>query len=209
MIYYRIKKYLKRNGLRKTLRQLLIKALTSLKVHKYVLYCTDSPPASTVNMNGLTVLMFNDISSAETANFKDLCSYFTKEIFQPIAIKNFNKNATLWVLTNRNNETLGIVWSIVGNTVSSHFFPLSQNDAHLFSNEILLPHRGKGYNTILLNYVVSTLKEKNISRIHIETAVDNFAEQKSLNKTLFKEYAIASKFSFLGKQYTRWYTHRV
>ncbi len=206
MLYHRFKHFYKNNGFYKTLLQCINKAYCIFKIHKFLLYYTDEYKAIEFDSHKYSIKRYDAMPDIKDRNINELCKYFDKHIFLATAKQNFNKKSVLWILIdNSSNAPLGIIWSIRANTVSTHFFPLCSHDCHMFSNEILSHHRGKGYNTILLNYVIHKLKQEGISRIHIETATDNYAEQNSLKKTPFINYGVASKYHFFRQFYTIWY----
>jgi hypothetical protein len=115
----------------------------------------------------------------------------------------FDKGASVWFLKS-GGEILGFIWSIRKKPVLPYFFPLSNNDVHLFDNEIFIDYRGKGLNGILVSHVLNGLREGGFHSAYIETAIWNTQEQKSLSKIKFEKIGLARKIVLWNKVYVIW-----
>ena len=142
----------------------------------------------------------DEITNTELETF---LHYREEKWVKPHHKERFEKGATLWIV-NSGGKPCGFVWSVKGRTIGSHYFIFTENDTHLFDNEIFHDFRGQGINTYLLLSVLHRLKAGGTDRVHIETKVKNVPERFSLRKTPFIPYAVASKVRIPGHSIVCW-----
>jgi len=101
-------------------------------------------------------------------------------------------------------EFAGYGWTIYAETMESHYVPLGCNDVHLFDFHVFQEYRGKGINPALVKYILRTLAEEGKSRALIEVGEWNQAQLKSLRKTPFRSFGVASKYRIFGRNFVIW-----
>jgi ribosomal protein S18 acetylase RimI-like enzyme len=117
--------------------------------------------------------------------------------------KRFNKRACLWLLKSA-DVLAGYGWTLEGTTIEPYFFPLAQDDVHLFDFHVFPEYRGRGFNQLLVNYILADLTARKKRRAFIEAAEWNVAQLSSLRKTPFRQIAWARKSIILRRQIVSW-----
>jgi hypothetical protein len=115
----------------------------------------------------------------------------------------FSAGAKLWI-AKLDGAIVGFVWTMKGSTLRPYFFPMLEEDAHLFDNEIGTFHRGRGINPVFINHVLYELKNQGICRVFMETKVWNWSEIRSLQKTRLKRFCVATKYNLGRRSWTLW-----
>lgn len=124
-----------------------------------------------------------------------ICRYHMEE--------RFSQGALFW-LVEVDGRLAGYVWSSEGRTIRSHYFPLTNKDAHLFDNLIFEELRGQGINPVLINYVLTELTRNGLVRAFIETNITNTPEIRSLSKTGFQKFGLARKCHVGERNFVIW-----
>jgi GNAT superfamily N-acetyltransferase len=115
----------------------------------------------------------------------------------------FKLGSELW-LAKLHGELAGFGWTIRGRTIEPHFFPLQGDDLHLFDFYVFPEFRGRGVNVALVLEILKKAGGDGIQRAHIECAVWNKSQRRSLSKTPFCRYAEATKLCILGRPIVLW-----
>jgi ribosomal protein S18 acetylase RimI-like enzyme len=117
----------------------------------------------------------------------------------------FELGSELW-LAKVNGRVAGFGWTLVGKTVSPHYFTLGANEVHFFDFHVFPEYRGRGINIALIEKILTTLSAQPLSRAHIECAAWNHAQIRSLSKTPFHRQAEVIRITFLGRTIIIWLT---
>jgi len=117
----------------------------------------------------------------------------------------FELGSELWV-AKVNGRVAGFGWTLVGKTVSPHYFTLGANEVHFFDFHVFPEFRGRGINIALIEKILTALSTQPISRAHIECAAWNHAQIRSLSKTPFHRQAEVIRITFLGRSAIIWLT---
>lgn len=115
----------------------------------------------------------------------------------------FTRGASLWLLKVE-GRVAAYGWTIKKETIEPHFFPLGQNDAHLFDFFVFPEYRGRRLNPLLVNHILARLALENTSRAFIEAAEWNTAQLSSLGRTFFRKLGYARKLRILGRTVVVW-----
>ena len=60
----------------------------------------------------------------------------------------FDKGASLWLIKFE-DRLAGYGWTLQGRTIEPHYFPLGQDDVHLFDFHVFPKYRGRGLTLFL------------------------------------------------------------
>lgn len=119
-------------------------------------------------------------------------------------IDRFDAGSELW-LAKVNGGLAGFGWTIQGRSIKPHFFPLQSGDVHLFDFFVFPEYRGRGINVALVMEILTKLGAENVKRALIECASWNDAQLRSLNKTAFRRFGMATKVTILGHSIVIWH----
>lgn len=114
--------------------------------------------------------------------------------------KRFEEGATLW-LAKADGVVAGFGWSIIGKTVSAHFFSLKRDEIHLFDFHVFPEFRGRRINVGLVGHILAEVSMEPLSQAHIECAAWNYSQIRSLRRTPFHFIGNATKLK-LSKRRT-------
>ena len=199
-------KYYHQHGFIGTVGRIFREIWLVISKKRFVLYYVDLPISSTDKRtfpSNVQVLPKYNMEEINTDEMNVLASYRGIDVIKYHAKKRFDKGAILW-LAKIDGKTAGMIWSLRGRTMEPYYFFLTDNDVHLFDNEIFKDYRGGGINTVLIERVLLELKNMGAIRAFISTNLRNKAEQRSLGKTSFKKFALARKFHILNRDISIW-----
>lgn len=192
-IWLRGQAYWNRHGARKTILRALIGLRNALRYRRDVLFCHDLDRRSSGRAaRGFTLLRIQESRRLPEPLERRMGEFRAPKLLQKDLQRRFARGATLWCLL-RGQEWLGFTWSLRGAAMLPYYFPLSAEDAHLFDDFVFPEHRGHGYNTVLLTWVLGSLASQGLQRAYIETAEWNRAERRSLAKAGFRPLGLARK----------------
>ena len=123
-----------------------------------------------------------------------MLNYWNRDLRERQIQDRFRRGATVW-LVKKNGQLAGHGWTLTGATMEPHFFPLAENDVHLFDFVVFPEFRGQGANVALVNKILAVVASEGRSRAFIESALRNTAQLRSLNKTPFHKLGTARKVS--------------
>lgn len=157
---------------------------------------TAKPPWLQVQRVGSTTLDDNDR--------KRIVDVWNPEVCARQIVARFQAGAELW-LARAGGVLAGFGWSIRGLTMEPHFFPLSPDDVHLFDFFVFPEFRGRNINVALVWEILRMFGQEGAHRAHIECAMWNTPQIRSLSKTPFIKYAEASKLCLGGRPVVCWW----
>jgi ribosomal protein S18 acetylase RimI-like enzyme len=115
----------------------------------------------------------------------------------------FDQGASLWLIKSGENLA-GYGWTLRGSTIERHYFPLTQDDVHLFDFHVFPGYRGRGMNPLLVTHILDSLASECGFRAFIEAAEWNEAQLSSLRKTPFRRMGCARKSTILHRTIVCW-----
>ena len=113
----------------------------------------------------------------------------------------FARGASLW-LFEIDNDLAAYGWTLRGDTIEPHFFPLGSNDVHLFDFFVFPEYRGRRLNPALVNDILSELaiESRYQGRAFIDAADWNTPQLHSLKRMSFHQLGCARKYELGGGQ---------
>ncbi len=202
----RLIRYYRRNGVTRTIWEVLKKIKKALFTKPEILYFVDlvtrQRKAHTLPDN-FTIQCFRSEEEISSQDLNILFEHIGEKIVRYDVKERFGKGALLWLM--KVDGTLaGYIWSISGRTIRPHYFPLTDKDVSLFDNYIFEECRGQGINPQLINYVLDELQSEGLIRVFIETNKTNSSEIRSLAKTDFKIFGVARKYHAGKRRFVIW-----
>ena len=85
-----------------------------------------------------------------------------------------------------------------------HFFPLADNDVHLFDFYVFPEFRGRRVNPMLVSHILASLRREACGRAYIEAAEWNLAQLRSLAKLPLRRLGAARKSCLLRRTIVIW-----
>jgi RimJ/RimL family protein N-acetyltransferase len=187
----------------------IIKSLYRLITEKTYLYFISLSQLSDEKYDfpqNFTLLKINDFENISKEDLNPIINYLgdfshTKKIF----IKRFNKSAVLWIFK-IDSQVVGYIWSSRGFYIGGdYFFPILENDVFSFDIAVFPEYRGKGIAPLFHDKYFYELKKEGVERIFGGVKNWNISSLNYINKTSFKKFGLAKKFSFLSRTITVWY----
>ena len=204
--FTRFTRYYNSKGLSTTIRRIVQKFAESLFEKPYILFyadlagINDAEHSLPKNFNVTSYQNERDVPQKDLEAFFD---YLGEKMMRYYLKTRLHRGASLWVVK-VDGTPAGYLWSIRGDTIQPHYFPLTENDVNLFDDLIFEKFRGRGINPLFVNEVLCRLKHQSLTRAFIDTNVTNCPEIHSLAKTGFKQFATARKFRLGKRNFTTW-----
>lgn len=202
----RIVFFFRKNGLRSTIHRSWTAVQRIRHFGKMCLYECSLPMIEPGLDGGVIVERVVDGALAEEDRVRLLDSWDPDAKARQMADR-FAAGSELW-LARLNGILAGYGWTLQGRTVEPYFFPLQQQDVHLYDFFVYPEFRGQGVNIALVNRILCALDGGTVRRALIECAAWNASQLRSLAKTRFHFYAVASKWDFLGRTLVFWHSRR-
>ena len=133
-----------------------------------------------------------------------MTSVWNPKLVQQNMKERFDLGASLWLIKSE-GKLAGYGWTLSGSTVEPHYFPLGQDDIHLFDFHVFPQYRGRGINPLLVAHILSSLATEGMGRAFIETAEWNQSQLSSLlRKTPFRRLGVAKKWNIFDHIIVSW-----
>lgn len=202
----RLGDYYTRHGLVETIRQAGLAARRAFFSSRSVLFYCDlatqaAPPADLPGF--LKVERKKSAAELSPEEMQGMLSVWNPKLVQRNMKERFDLGASLWMIKSR-NKLAGYGWTLRGRTVEPHFFPLGQDDVHLFDFHVFPKYRGQGLNPSLVTYVLNSLTTDGAGHAFIEAAEWNQPQLSSLTKTSFRRLGKAGKFTIFRNTFVHW-----
>ncbi len=205
-VLQRIALFYRREGLLSTIKRIFTALHRSFFLGRMIVYSCPMPTEGIGLSDTANKIYFERATNAhlskdDYATVLDIGSI--EERSRDIAHR-FELGSELW-LAKVNGRVAGFGWTLVGKTVSPHYFTLRANEVHFFDFYVFPEYRGRGINIALIEKILTTLSTQPISRAHIDCAAWNHAQIRSLSKTPFHRQAEVIRVSFLGLSIIIWH----
>jgi ribosomal protein S18 acetylase RimI-like enzyme len=198
--------YCRRHGFRATLRRAGLAVRRSLFSSQHVLFYCDlpgqtSPPAALPNF--LKVERKESPAELTPQDLHEMTSFWNPKLAHRNIKQRFDQGASLWLIKSY-DRLAGYGWTLPGRTIEPHYFPLGQDDVHLFDFYVFSAYRGRGVNPLLVAEILHRLATDCGGRAFIEAAEWNEAQLSSLGKTPFCRLGSARKLTIFGCTIVCW-----
>ena len=119
-------------------------------------------------------------SSAELdpIDLEAMTGFWNSKLAQRNVKERFEKGASLWLIKSE-GRLAGYGWTLRGRTIQPHYFPIGQDDAHLFDFHVFPQHRRRGMNPFLVDHILRGLATEGVARALIEAAERNHPQLSS------------------------------
>ena len=202
----RLTEYLRRHGLAATVRRAGLAARRSIFAGRMVVFYCDLGAAKLRQVSIPTTVAVERIRSLtdfSEERFKEITAFWNPKLASRNIRERFGKGASLW-LVECEGRLVGYGWTLQGGTIEPYYFPLAQDDVHLFDFHVFPDYRGRGINPCLVSFILESLADNCHGRAFIEAAEWNEAQLSSLRKTSFRCLGAAKAFMIFGHTYVSW-----
>lgn len=201
----RVSSYVRRNGARSAMKRVRIGVRRASYAGKMVVFCCDLqqelPPAT--HAEPLTVECVHTLAELGSDRFRTMTAFWNPKLADRNIRERFSRGASLW-LAMAGDDLAGYGWTLQGATIEPYYFPLSQNDVHLFDFQVFPAFRGRGINPFLVTSILVALEREGHTRAFIEAAAWNDAQLASLRKTPFQLLGTVRSLTIAGHPLIRW-----
>lgn len=202
----RLRVYYARNGFWSTVRRAGLAAKRALFSSRSVLfYCDLSTQIAPLDdlPSFLRVERKNTAAELSPEDLQAMTSFWNPKLARRNIKERFEKGASLWLIR-FDGKLAGYGWTLRGRTIEPHYFPIGQDDAHLFDFHVFSQYRGRGMNPYLVTQILCNLATERVDRAFIEAAEWNRPQLLSLEKTPFHHLGYASKVTLFGRALVCW-----
>lgn len=202
----RLTSYYTRHGFGATIRRAGLALERTLFSNRMVLYYCDlakqaiAPASIPIPLN---VERLRRCSELTQQDLQEMTGFWNPKQTHRNILERFERGASLWLI--RSGDRLaGYGWTMQGNTIEPHYFPLTLDDVHLFDFHVFPQYRGQGLNPLLLKHILHSLTGECQGRAFIEAAEWNAAQLSSLRKTEFRCLGWARKSAIFHRTIVCW-----
>ena len=198
--------YYRRNGFVATIRRAALAARRALFSNRSVVFYCDLARQSAPRADLPSFLKVElKKSSAELSpeDLQAMTSFWNPKLAHRNMKERFDLRASLWLIKSH-DRLAGYGWTLQGRTMEPHYFPLGQDDVHLFDFHVFPQYRGRGMNPFLVTHILQSLAKVGAGRAFIEAAEWNQAQLSSLRKTPFRCLGRARKLTIFARTIVWW-----
>lgn len=202
----RLTVYCRRHGFVATIRRARLAAKRALFAGRMVVFYCDIDKRRLPQVSvpkGLTVERLTALSELSAEAWKEITRFWNPKLANRNIRERFGKGASLWLLRSE-DRLAGYGWTLQGRTIEPYYFPLAQDDIHLFDFHVFPDYRGRGMNPFLVGQILDGLATNGAGRAFIEAAEWNDAQLSSLRKTPFRCLCSVRCFTILGHTFVSW-----
>jgi len=198
--------YYRRRGFAATSRRAGLALRRTLFLNRMVLfYCDLSGQASRPADLPKSLKVERKRSNPEIIpqDFDQIVNVWNPKLARRNIEERFAQGASLWLIT-LEDSLAGYGWTLQGRTIEPHYFPLGEDDVHLFDFYVFPQYRGRGLNPLLVAGILRSLANDCGGRAFIEAAEWNQAQLSSLARTPFRRLGWARKMTLFGRTIVWW-----
>jgi ribosomal protein S18 acetylase RimI-like enzyme len=198
--------YYGRHGLRSTFRRTGLALKRMFLANRSVLfYCDLSTLSGAAEVLPASLNVERKTSAGELSSeeLSAMTSFWNPNLAHLNLQERFESGASLWLIRYE-GELAGYGWTLKGETIEPHYFPLASNDVHLFDFHVFTSYRGRNINPRLVTHVLHSLAAEKARRAFIEAAEWNSAQLSSLSKTPFCCLSRAKKLTIGHRTLVFW-----
>ena len=202
----RVRNYIRRHGTRATMRRFRVGVQRASHAGKMAVFCCDLQPLELPPMSHaepLTVERVNTLGELGADRFRTMTTFWSPKLADRNIRERFARGASLW-LAMAGDTLAGYGWTLQGATMEPYYFPLAQDDVHLFDFQIFPAFRGRGINPFLVTAILAGLAHEGRARAFIEAAAWNDAQLASLRKTPFRLLGTVRSLTIAGHPVVMW-----
>jgi len=205
-VIYRLAVFHRRHGFWATVKRTGLAVRRSLISHQTVLFYCDLQgkvlqPASLPN--SVEVQQKRSYSELTSRDRQEIINVWSPKLAERNINARFARGALLWLIS-VDNRLAGYGWSLQGGTIEPYYFPLGEDDVHLFDFYVFPQYRGRALNPALVATILHYLKVDQRRRVFIEAAEWNQPQLSSLGKTGFQCLGIATKLTIRKRTVVLW-----
>jgi ribosomal protein S18 acetylase RimI-like enzyme len=201
----RLSAYYIRNGFWATVRRAGLAARRALSNRNVLFYCDLAtrivpPPDLSSFLKVERTIRAAELSSED---LQAITSLWNPKLVDRHIRERFDHGALLWLVKSE-GQLAGYGWTLQGQTIEPHYFPLGQDDVHLFDFHVFPQYRGRGINPFLVTHILQNFATAAAGRAFIEAAEWNQAQLSSLTKTPFCRLGWAKKITIFHHTMVWW-----
>lgn len=202
----RLTGYCSRHGLSATLRRAALAGKRTLFANRMAVFFCDlssyTAPATSVP-SSLAVYRLTTEAELDPKVLEEMTSFWNPGLARRNIKERFARGAWLWLIKSE-ARLAGYGWSLQSGSMEPYYFPLANNDVHLFDFHVFPQFRGRGINPYLVTHILGSLATATGGRAFIEAAEWNQAQLSSLRKTPFCQLGTVRSFRIFGHRLTMW-----
>ncbi len=205
----RVGDYWRRHGLRSTILRAGLAGKRAFFARGMVVFYCDLVEATLRHVsipNGWIIEQVRSLGELREDRLQAITSFWSPKLANQNVRQRFDKGATLW-LAECDGQLAGFGWTLQGGTIEPYYFPLTQQDVHLFDFHVFPQFRGQGINPLLVAHLLVSLAKVGARRAFIEAAVWNHAQLSSLEKTQFRRLGVVKSCTFFRRRFVFWREH--
>jgi ribosomal protein S18 acetylase RimI-like enzyme len=198
--------YLKRNGLRATVRRIGLAARRALFSSRMILFYCDLSALSSPTADlpsSLKVERHRNQTDLSQQDLQQITSFWNHRQARRNIKERFELGASLWLIKFK-DELAGYGWTLQGRTVEPHYFPLGENDVQFLDFHVFPKYRGRAMDWFLMTHILHRLAADCGARAFGEAAEWNKASLSSFAMTPFRRLGRARKFTILRRTMVCW-----
>lgn len=198
--------YARRHGLTATLWRILVGTGRTLRGTRLILFGCDLgslEAAEVARPTGRTIERKSAVTDLDPEDLARVENVGYAKVVRRQISKRFAQGASLW-LCRVESQVAAYGWTLTGQTMVPHFFPLCPGDVHLFDFYVFPEFRGQRLNPSLVMQILKTLAAESKGRAFIEAAEWNAPQLHSVAKMPFQKLGYARKYCFFGRTIVIW-----
>ncbi len=202
----RLTDYLRRNGIRATVRRSELALRRTLFSGRMVIFYRDLSLHSTTAPDipaSLSVQRVQAEAEMSPQDHLEINSVWNPKLAEQIMKLRFKLGASLWLIRSE-GVLAGYGWTLPGRTVEPHYFPLGKDDVQLLDFHVFPKFRGRALDWVLMTYLLHALASEGKTRAYGEAAEWNKASIASFGMNRFRRLGSARKITLYGRTIVWW-----
>jgi ribosomal protein S18 acetylase RimI-like enzyme len=198
--------YYRRHGFVATIRRAGVAAKRSLFSSRSVLFYCDlatqtAPPKDLPSF--LRVERKKSFAELSPDDMQEMMSVWNPKLVKQNMTERFDLGASLWFIKS-SDKLAGYGWTLRGQTVEAHFFPLGQDDVQFLDFHVFPKFRGRAMDWFLMTQILHRLAAEGLRRAFGEAGEWNQASIASFKMTPFCRLGVAKKWTIFGRTIVCW-----
>lgn len=202
----RLGAYFTRNGFAATARRAGLAVRRALFSGRSVLFYCDlagqtAPPVDLPSF--LKVERKRSCIELSPDDLQAMTSFWNPKLARSNMKERFDLGASVWLIKSH-DKLAGYGWTLQGNTIEPHYFPLGPDDVQFLDFHVFPRYRGRAMDWVLFTQILHRLAVEGLARAFGEAEEWNQASLASFKMSPFRRLGRAKKLTIFGRTTVWW-----
>ena len=198
--------YYRRRGFRATIHRARVALSRELFANGMIVFYCEPAKQTAAPANSpsfLRVERLKNYAELSPQDLQTMTSFWNPKQAHRNIRERFANGAFLWLIK-LDNQLAGFSWTIRGRSISTYYFPLTEDDVQLFDFYVFPKFRGRAILWFLISDVLQNLRAEGVTRVFGDAAEWNQPSLSFYRMTPFRPLGFVRTYKIFGRTFNCW-----